>query len=419
MTSIRGFLRLAFLCCVAVSPPAAANTLLASPEFRAMRDSQFAPDEVFAFADLAAASGAPDLAISALEQMLIRRPDVVEAHLRLVPLYRDAGNLDQAAAHARAAGLDAGNTGGVEVWGSVTLGAAYDTNPSAAPVSSAIRVIAPGDILVLVPSTGEDGDTLGTFDLALNLSVPLAEQALLAAEMQVSAEKFAAQEELDTLTAYGTIGPWIDAGTVGGLPFFLHPHVSGGAALLAGAPYYWSAAAGLTARLALDDATALSASLTASRTDYFGDPVGLPNPDVFDTTATTLGLGVDGVLSGGTEYSVWAYGAIADARVASESYLYGSLNASMVTPLGRVAGLPVSLLTAADAAVYDYDAPVVLIDPNRDRFDVWIGGEAALIVDLTKAFSFSIGAEYLRRFSNLDPFDTQNLRVYGELGYSF
>lgn len=85
----------------------------------------------------------------------------------------------------------------------------------------------------------------------------------------------------------------------------------------------------------------------------------------------------------------------------------------------RFLGMPVLFRLGASADWFGYGDPNPAIDPTTTRRDFWVGGDGALVLGVTDDLDLTLGAQYIRRFSNLQVFDSQNVRVFAELGIGF
>lgn len=405
-----------------LTAPAHANPLLQTLEFQAMRADGFSPATALIFANLAEQRGDQDSAIAALEQSLLQHEADPELHQRLADLYGRVGNEAMASHHAQHA-INTTIASAAQIWGRVSNGIARDSNPTAAESDSEIRLFdAASNTFQNVLAREREPDTLATVSLDLGGSYELSEAALLAADLSVSAEKYFSTEELDTVSGALTIGPWLtlNDGQQGGT--YLRPFVTGGTALLAGQHYYTTVGGGAEFRASLGDDQQLSLRASAQRTDYNGNVIQNFDANTLDHTSYSLSVGVFGNGPFDSTYSITSYAGLVDASSNSESYLFAGMAARAnipVPPVAEATGLPLSLQLGGSVDQFSYDAADPVIDPTQARQDLWLGADGALVLTVTDDVEIVFGAKYLRRMSNIAAFESDNLRIYTELGVNF
>ncbi|MEM1299081.1 MAG: tetratricopeptide repeat protein [Pseudomonadota bacterium] len=377
----------------------------------------FAPEATWAFADQAEAAGDPDAAIAALEQLLVRDPENREAHARMARLYAAVGNDALAKIHRDLAGL-APET---QVWGRASVGVAHETNPSAAPSNAIVPIFNAGaNAFVQIAAGQERADQLGTVRLDLNMAHGLSETALLAAEVSVNADTYAATEELSSLQIQATVGPWLSTPSLGE-GTSIRPFLTAGAGMLDSTPYYGSLGAGVVVNLPLSETLALSVLTDLTYANYSATIFNGFDGDTLDNLLVRGGGQLGGSV-GSVGYSVYAFLGYAAADAEEESYLSlrgGALAYTAIPGAEEMLGMPVTLQIGTKADWFAYSEANPVIDPTQSREDFWLGGQGALILGLTDDLDLTIGADYVRRFSNIELFDSQNLRVFMELGVDF
>ncbi|MFK7943796.1 MAG: tetratricopeptide repeat protein [Paracoccaceae bacterium] len=387
------------------------------PGYNRMLAEDFAAAPTLQFADAAETAGDPDAAIAALEQLLVREPDNLQAHRRLARLYDRVGNEALAEVHRDRAGLPPRT----QVWGRATVGFAHETNPTASPTDDTVPIFsAANNALVQVAAGAERADQLATVRLDLNLAHGLSANALLAAEVSLDSEIYSATEQLDNLRIRGRIGPWLQIPALGE-GASIRPFISGGAGMLDNAPYYGQIGAGVVLNLPLSDDLALSLLSDLGYTDYSGAIFSNFDADTFDNLTIRAG-GQLGGRAGGFGYGVYAFGGYTAAAADQESYVSVRTGATASTAVPRAEGflgVPVLLRLGTSVDWFSYDTANPTIDPATSRQDLWVGGNAALVLGLTDDLDMTLGAEYTHRFSNLELFESQNLRVFMELGLDF
>lgn len=398
-------------------PPLLAGALLDTPAFREMQARDFAPEPTLAFAELAEQAGDPDAAIAALEQALLRVPGDDRLRARLADLYQAAGN-DEMARHHGAAPERA-----TQVWGRASLGAGHDSNPTGAENGAVSQVFdAVNNAFVQVAARPREPDALATFRLDLNATHRLSEEALLAAELRVTGERYKTQRELDNLSAGLVAGPWLGPGKTALGAIYIRPFATLGAGMLDGQPYYTQAGGGTEMRFELGADLSGSVALGISRTDYNGALLDNFPLNRFDNTAFTASSGLSGTGPLDLSWGAGIQAGVIAAKANPESYVYLGAYAGAAVPLAPVedlTGLPVTLRLGGSLDHYRYRNIDPVVDPTRQREDFWAGGTGALTIGLIDTLDLTIGADYVRRFSNIAPFDNDNLRVYYELGYRF
>ena len=390
--------------------------------FRQMQEDGFSHASALAFADLAEANNDPDAAIAALEHSLLQNGENPDLHARLADLYARIGNDGMAQHHGSHAGA-APDAPERQIWGRVGVGIAYDTNPTSAENSAQIRLFdVPSNAFINVAARDEEPDTLATVSLELNGDYKLSETALLAAELNVSAEKYFDVEELDTITASFTTGPWLGLGEAENGPVWLRPYLALNAATLDGRSYYYSYGAGAELRYSLNDTDQASLTATVLRTDYNGQVSANFDANTLDSTALLLNAGLFGEAAFDSTYAVQVSGAVLEASSSSESYLLVGLEAGLNVPItgfGQATGIPLSVQVGGSVNHFRYANEDPDVDPTQARRDLWLGGNGSLLLTVTEDVDLTIGVDYVRQFSNIDAFDTDNLRIFTELGLSF
>ena len=385
--------------------------------YRAMIETDFAEAETFAFVDLAEAAGDADAAIAALDQLLIRNPGNSAAHLRIAELYDDAGNSALAEVHRDLAGLPPRT----QVWGRATVGIAHDTNPTTT-ASDALITVFDGANNTFVQVAGGDirSDEATTVSLDLNLVHGLSEKALLAAEVFVSGENYSATAELDSITMQTTIGPWFsDPGIAEGAR--IRPFVTIGSGMLDSSPYYGSVSGGFNLDVPVGENGSLGLLADVTYTDFSGDISPNFNANTLDNVTLRMGGQFTGQTAG-LGYALYAYGSYAVAEADEESYIALRAGAFASAPLEFVEsalGVPAAIRVGSTVDSFFYREPNAQFDPTSRRQDLWLGGQTALIFGVTEELDLTLGADYIRRFSNLDPFDSDGLRIYLEAGVNF
>lgn len=399
---------------------ASANSLLETPAFADMQARDFAPDAALRFADLAERAGDLNSAIAALEQALIRHPDDDRLRQRVAGFYRDIGNADMARHHDDTGAPEQPRT---RVWGRASIGAGYDTNPTAAEHNPNSRIFdaLDGSFLTVLAQDREP-DPVATFSLDLSATHRLSETALLTAEFQAEGERYKTLRELDNISARIAIGPWLGPGKTGPGEIFFRPFLTLSAGTLDGQPYHSGIGGGAQLRFGLGDELAGHASLSIVRTDYNADLRDGLQVNRFSNVAVSAatGLAGRGPLDSGWGFGV-QLGAI-DADAETESYLFLGFNADVsvpIPPLAHRLGVPVTLGLGGTVDHFAYLSVDPVVDPTQRRDDVWIGGAGSLEIGLTKKLDLTIGADYVRRFSNIAAFDSENLRIHYEIGYRF
>lgn len=377
----------------------------------------FGSEATFAFADQAEAAGDPDAAIAAIEQLLVREPENREAHVRMARLYETVGNDALAEVHRDLAGL-APRT---QVWGRASVGVAHETNPSAAPTNGIVPIFNAGTNAFVQIAAGEErADQLGTVRLDLNMAHGWSETALLAAEISVNADTYARTEELNSVQLQATVGPWISSPALGD-GVSVRPFVTAGAGMLDSTPYYGSLGAGLVLNLPLSETLALSLLTDLTYTDYSATIFQGFDGDTLDNLLLRGGAQLGGT-TGDVGYSVYAYLGYASANADQESYVSlrgGAFAYTEVAGAEELLGVPVTLQIGTTADWFGYSEANPVVDPTQSREDFWLGGQSALILGVTDELDLTLGADYVRRFSNIDLFESQNLRVFMELGIDF
>lgn len=407
---------LATAICLAAPVPGVARSL-DSPLYVNMIAQDFAPGPTFAFADQAEATGDPDAAIAAIEQLLVRYPDNLDAHARMARLYSTIGNEALADLHRDLAGLPPAT----QVWGRATLGFAHETNPGATPLDGTIQLFdAATNTFVGVASGPERSDQLATFSLDLNLAHGLSDTALLAAEVYLEGEFFSAIEQLNSVLMQATVGPWISAPAIAE-GASLRPFATLGAGTLDSAPYYGAWGAGLALNLPVDATTALTLISDVTYSDYSGEISPSFDADTLDNLQIRAG-GQYGGSAAGIGFAVYAYGGYAFAESDAESYASLRGGAIASTPFAsaqEMLGIPVTFRVGTTVDLFGYQAANVDIDPTEQRRDLWLGGDASLIFGVADDLDVRLGVDYVRRFSNVEVFDSQNFRVFFEAGVDF
>ena len=405
------------LCAFSFEGAGAATRISEIPGYQAMIDAEFAAGPTLAFADAAEAAGDPDAAIAALEQLLVREPDNRDAHARIARLYEAVGNDALAEVHRDRAGLPPKT----QIWGRAVIGVAHQTNPTAVPGDASVPIFsAAQNTFVQIAAGQAREDQSGIVRLNVNLAHALGEDALLAAEIALATETYAATEQLNNLTVRGRIGPWLSTPGLGE-GASVRPFLTLGSGMLDSSPYFGQIGAGVVLNLPLDEDMTFSALADVRYTDFSG----AISPSFDADTLDNLALRAGGRLSGSTGdfgYGIYAYGSYAAASADHESYaaVRAGANASVPVPSGeRFLGIPVLFRLGASVDWFGYGDPNPAIDPNTTRRDVWIGGNGALVLGLTDKLDLSLGASYVRRFSNLQVFDSQNVRVFAEMGVGF
>ena len=141
-----------------------------------------------------------------------------------------------------------------------------------------------------------------------------------------------------------------------------------------------------------------------------------------DNIRLQLEAGVYGQSQAGLGYSVQLTLGVSEADANPESIAYAGLEGAVSLPVPGAEGALGMPLTfqmggSADWTLYREADPV--IDPLKARQDLWLGGNGALILGMTDQLDLTIGADYVRRFSNVAAFDSQNLRLFTRVGYNF
>ena len=400
--------------------PVGADALIGSPAFNRMLAENYAPEPTLAFAEQAEAAGETDMAIAALENTLRRHPGTLAAHRRLARLYRSIGNDALADTHQAQAGTAAQPTGATQVWGRATVGFAHDSNPTNAQSSETIRVLdAINNVFLNIPSLDREPDTLVTATLDLGLMHQLSEDALLAAELRVESERYASTDGLDNVTADLTVGPWLGSQADG---IFLRPYGRVGGALLDGDLYYATVSGGAELRLALDDNLSAQFDIELQYIDYDGGVTTVIPVNRLDNLRVEATAGLYGQTGGGFGYGIQASAGVSSAKAKPESVVFASLDlfaSAQIAAFQRATNMPLTLQIGASADLTRYRAADPVIDPFRARQDIWLGGNGALILGVTDQIDLTIGADYVRRTSNIAAFESDNLRLLSRLGYSF
>ena len=382
-----------------------------------MSASDYAPAETLAFADLAEQEGEPDMAIAALEQMLQRHPGHSEAEGRLSQLYAKVGN--QVLAEQFGGDEPEEQPSRTHVWARVSAGMAYDTNPTNAESSETIRIFdALNRVFVNVASQNREPDLAATASVDLGVLHRMSPDTLLAAEVSVAAERYGKHEDLDTFSANVTVGPWLTIRDT----LYLRPYVNAGGATLAGDLYYATLGGGAELRFEVSDSVSGWLDLSVLYLNYDGGVSSTFPINRLDNVRLELQAGLSGSTDGGLGYSVQTTLGISEADTTPESIAYAGLEGAVSYPISsfeQALGMPLTFQMggSADWTLYRDADPV--IDPNEARQDLWLGGNGALILGLTDTLDLTIGADYVRRFSNVAAFDSQNLRLFTRVGYSF
>ena len=403
--------------------PVVAEELIGSPAFNRMLAEDYAPEPTLAFADKAEAAGETDMAIAALEKLLLRHPGTEPAHRRLARLYRSVGNDMLADMHqVQAGGVEDQPAEGpsTQVWGRATAGFAHDSNPTNAQSSETIRVLdAINNVFVNVASLDREPDTLVTATLDLGIMHQLSDEALLAAEISIEGERYSATDGLDNVTAELTIGPWLGTQADG---IFLRPYARAGGSLLDGDLYYTSVSGGAELRLALDENLSARFDIELQYIDYDGGVSSVILVNRLDNLRLQATAGLYGQTESGFGYGIQASGGVSSAKAKPESVVFASLDlfaSAQIAAFQRATGMPLTLQLGASADFTRYRSPDPVIDPFNARQDLWFGGNGALILGLTDQIDLTIGAEYVRRTSTIAAFESDNLRLLTRMGYSF
>lgn len=388
-----------------------------NPAYVNMIARDFAPEATFAFVEQAEAMGDPDAAIAALDQLLLRYPDNVQAHAKISALYAESGNEALADLHRDMAGLPPRT----QVWGRATIGVAHESNPSAAPSQGTVQIFDPAsNNFIRVASGARRSDEALTTSLNLNLAHGLSDRALLAAELLLETETYSATEELNSVLMEFVVGPWISAPSIGE-GASVRPFMLIGSGMLDSSPYFGQIGAGLGVNVPLSPTLSFLVSGDVGYTDYSGEIS--PNFDAneLDNLQPRLGGQVRGVVDD-IALAAYFFGGYAFAEADEESYASIRTGAFASTPVTWVDGLtdnPLIFNLGASLDWFAYQEPDPRIDPNEERRDLWIGTDAALTMVFDEGFDLTVGVDYIRRFSNTDVFDSESYRVYFEAGIDF
>lgn len=387
-----------------------------------MQAQDYAPASALSFADLAEHRDDTDSAIAALEQSLLQHPDDTVLHERLGRLYARIGN-DAMAAHHAAYVARQDVAPRAEIWGRVGAGIARDTNPTAAETSAEIRLFdAASNTFQTIAARAREPDTLATVSLDLGASYQLTDTTVLAADLSVSGEKYFSVDGLDTVSTTLTIGPWLSLEDNTQQGAYLRPYVTGGTATLDGQHYYTSLGAGAEMRVELGGDQNLSLGLTLLQTDYSGSISPDFDANTLDNTALSFTASVFGNGPLQSTYSLTSYAGLVESSSRPESYLFAGLSASAqipIQPFEQTTGMPLFLHLAGTVDQFSYDDADPILDPTRVRRDFWLGADGALVLSVSDAVDVLFGAKYLRRMSNFAVFESDNLRIYTELGVNF
>ena len=405
-----------------VGQPACATPLMNTEQFRAMQADGFSHQTALAFADLAEGHSDESAAIAALEQSVLQNGPDVRVHARLAELYARIGNEGLAEHHADLAGTKVEPEAG-QLWGRIGVGIAHDSNPTAAESSAQIRVFdAQSNSFLNVAARDEEPDTLATVSLDLNTDHRLSPEALLAAEFSLAGEKYFDTGELDNITGSFAIGPWMGPGEISTGDVWFRPYLTLSGASLDGKHYYTSYGAGGDLRVGLGADLQAAFGAAILRTDYNGRISQDFDTNTLDNTAVLLSAGISGLGPLDSEYSIQVSGSAADALRSSESYLHVGLEAGITVPIpsvGELTGMPLALRFGGTLDRFSYTDEDPNVDPTRERRDLWFGGEGSLLLTIRENVDLIFGAEYVRQTSNIAAFETDNLRVYTELGFRF
>ena len=419
---MRGCILPVFLVQMFADQPASANPLMESPVFRQMQEDGFAHASALAFASIAEAAGDISAGIGALEQSLAQNGADTQLHARLADLYARIGNEGLALHHADLAGTTI-EPERSQIWGRVGLGIAHDSNPTAAESNAEIRIFdAQSNSFLNFSARAEEPDTLATVSLDLGVDHRLSEEAILAAELSLRGEKYFDIDALDNLTGTFAIGPWLGPGETLAGDVWVRPYASVSGAMLDGEHYYTSYGGGMDLRFSIGPEMQAAIGATVLRTDYNGRISPDFDTNTLDNTALLLSVGLSGEGPLDATYSVRASGTALEASRSSESYLHVGLDAGVSVPItafGALTGVPLALRLGGSVDQFRYTNVDPEIDPTRRRSDLWFGGRSSLVLTVAEDVDLIFGADYLRQMSNIAAFETDNLRIYSELGVNF
>lgn len=407
--------------------------------FQAMMDNLSDPRLSFAYGQAAIQAGAIPHAISALERVLLRDPQLDNIRLELGLLYVTLGNaplgqsyIEQALQNPQ---MPAEVRERAEVilnetrkaasphrfTGTLTAGLRFDSNVNNAPGS-------PNVLLFGLPATVAPGSQATSDGSLAMLAVgrytyDLGQQNgnRIEANGFANLQSMFQQTKFDVGAFGGDIGPWLSLpiGLAGSTE--VRPYLAAYDFVYGRRQYVASGGGGLTVRHALDDAWALTAAVQATQQAFTSSP---DRPTASQQTGPEMriGAGIQYRVAGDQRVALDLGYAHKDARVGSFSYDQFGAVASYTLQYVDLTGWlnrPWSSTVSAGYRRYVYAVPDATVDPNQTRRDNRYELSATQLIGLQGSVSLMVRIDLVANDSNLPNYSYRNFSSVGGIQASF
>ena len=392
---------------IAMSQPGfAAVNISAWPETSAMLAAPDDAEAVFTFAQRARAAGNLADAANALERYLRFHPAEERALILVAEIYDEMGSPERAAAFRSL--LPKAAPSGYDISGFVSVGAAYDTNPAAAPLDSNVGFFfaSRGEVIEIDIGAEPDDSFLGSVRAEVNIApVDGADGPPVFATINGYMTHFDDAEDQDEYGAsvkFGTELPADDARLrvygFADADFFDHRLFS--VAGFAGADY----------RFAWGD-TLVTLDGRAGYRD-FKPNANAPDRDEMDGIEGRLSLSLLRELDENLIGYAFFAGSVRDAAVGYESRFGAEAIGALIASAPEDSAISGATLTVGGgAAAFRYFGADPTFDALNDRKDLSLFAFGTAAFPIAEDVTFDLSLSYRRRFSEYDIYESDGLRA--------